>query len=245
MKKLFYSLVLCVLAAMPAFAQETITVFDGDATSAYVPVYGFYADAFNKVEFVMNANDLSEMQGATLTKMTWYLSTPAEAAWGGNFQIYLMEVSETTPTAYADLTGATLVWEGPLDGTGETIELEFANDFTYEGGNLLIAVHQTEKGTYKSASFAGTAATGAALQGYSYSDIEAAVRTQVGVGELLDSADVPILRFLSIAEGGRQPETTTKRLDRTVMGGLSWKTTTTGFIGHALKQLELKLIDTT
>ena len=148
-------------------------MYDGDATNNYVPVYGFYADAFCKVEYIMPSDDLSEMEGATLTKMTWYLSTPAEAAWGGNFQVYLMEVGETTPTAYADLTGATLVWEGPLDGTGETIELEFANDFTYEGGNLLIAVHQVEKGTYKSASFAGAAATGAAIQGYSYSDITA------------------------------------------------------------------------
>ncbi len=172
MKKFIYSLVLCAIAAIPAFAQETLTVYDGDATSTYVPVYGFYADAFCKAEYIMPADDLSEMEGATLTKMTWYLTAPAEAAWGGNYQVYLMEVPETTPAAYADLTGATLVWEGPLDGTGETIELEFANDFTYEGGNLLIAVHNTEKGTYKSATFAGTAATGAALQGYSYSDIE-------------------------------------------------------------------------
>ena len=173
MKKLFYSLVLCVLAAMPAFAQETVTVYDGDATNAYVPVYGFYCDAFQKVEYIMPADDLSEMQGATLTKMVWYLASPAEAAWGGNFQIYLMEVEEATATAFqADLSGATLVYEGPLDGTGETIELEFANDYTYEGGNLLIAVHQVEKGTYKSATFTGANALGAAVQGYSYSSLD-------------------------------------------------------------------------
>ena len=71
MKKLFYSLVLCVLAAMPAVAQETLTVYDGDATNNYVPVYGFYADAFCKVEYIMPSDDLSEMEGATLTKMTF------------------------------------------------------------------------------------------------------------------------------------------------------------------------------
>ena len=173
MKKFIYSLVLCAIAAIPTFAQDAITVYDGGATNAYVPVYGFYADAFCKVEYIMPADDLSELQGASLTKMTWYLATPAEAAWGGNFQIYMMEVDATTPEAYSDLTGATLVWEGPLDGTGQTIELDFANEYTYEGGNLLIAVHQVEKGTYKSASFAGAAATGAAIQGYSYSDITA------------------------------------------------------------------------
>ena len=174
MKKLFYSLVLCVIAAIPAFAQETVTVYDGDATNAYVPVYGFYADAFNKCEYIMPADDLSEMQGATLTKMTWYLASPAEAVWGGNFQVYLKEVdANACGDAFMGTDGATLVFEGPLDGTGETIEIEFANDYTYEGGNLLVCVYQVEKGTYKSASFAGVAATGAAISNYSYTSLEA------------------------------------------------------------------------
>ena len=172
MKKFFYSLVLCAIAAIPAFAQNTLTVYDGGAENAYVPVYGFYADAFQKVEFVMNSSDLEEMTGATLTKMTWYLATPAAAAWEGNFQVYLKETDANTVSAYDDLTGAILVWEGPLDGTGNTIELEFANDFMYEGGNLLVIVHQTVKGTYKSATFAGAEVAGAAVQGYSYNSVD-------------------------------------------------------------------------
>jgi hypothetical protein len=159
---------------MPAFAQETLTVYDGDATNAYVPVYGFYCDAFNKCEYIMPADDLSEMEGATLTKMTWYLASPAEAVWGGNFQVYLKEVEENVAsTSFYGTDGATLVFEGPLDGTGQTIEIEFANDFVYEGGNLLVCVYQVEKGTYKSASFAGAAATGAAVSNYSYTSLEA------------------------------------------------------------------------
>ena len=81
MKKFIYSLVLCALAAMPAVAQETITVHDGNATNNYVPVYGFYADAYNKCEMIMPADDLSEMTGATITKMTWYLTSPAADSW--------------------------------------------------------------------------------------------------------------------------------------------------------------------
>ena len=174
MKKLFYSLVLCVIASIPAFAQETVTVYDGDATNAYVPVYGFYADAFNKCEYIMPAADLSELQAATLTKMTWYLASPAEAVWGGNFQVYLKEVAENACGAeFMGTDGATLVFEGPLDGTGQTIEIEFANDFTYEGGNLLVCVYQVEKGTYKSATFTGVAADGASISNYSYTSLEA------------------------------------------------------------------------
>ena len=174
MKKLFYSLVLCVIAAIPAFAQESVTVFDGEATNAYVPVYGFYADAFNKCEMIMPSDDLSELTGTTLTKMVWYLASPAEAVWGGNFQVYLKEVdANACGDAFMGTDGATLVFEGPLDGTGETIEIEFANDFTYEGGNLLVCVYQVEKGTYKSATFTGVERAGAALSNYSYTSLEA------------------------------------------------------------------------
>ncbi|MBQ3324212.1 MAG: choice-of-anchor J domain-containing protein [Muribaculaceae bacterium] len=174
MKKLFYSLVLCVIAAIPAFAQETVTVYDGDATNAYVPVYGFYADAFNKCEYIMPADDLSELTGSTITKMVWYMTTPPEAVWGGNFQVYLKEVEENVAsTSFYGTDGATLVFEGPLDGTSGTLEIEFANDFAYEGGNLLVCVYQVEKGTYKSATFAGAAATGAAVSNYNYSSLEA------------------------------------------------------------------------
>ncbi len=173
MKKFIYSLVLCAIAAIPAFAQETTTVYDGAATNEYVPVYGFYADAYNKVEMIMPGEDLAELTGGTITKMTWYLGTPAEVAWNGNFRIYLMEVEAAAPTAYADMTGATLVYEGPLDGTGATLDIEFANDFAYEGGNLLIAVHQVETGTYKRAYFTGEEVAGAAIQGYSYTSLEA------------------------------------------------------------------------
>ena len=173
MKKFIYSLVLCAIAAIPAFAQETLTVYDGDATNAYVPVYGFYADAYNKCEFIMPAADLSDMQGGTITKLTWFLATVPEAVWGGNFQVYVKEVAETAcTTAFLGTEGATLVYEGPLDGTSGTLTIEFANDYTYEGGNLMFAVYQVEKGTYKSASFAGTAVTGGAVSNYNYSSLE-------------------------------------------------------------------------
>ena len=174
MKKFIYSLVLCAIAAIPAFAQETLTVYDGDATNAYVPVYGFYADAYNKCEFIMPAADLSDMQGGTITKLTWFLATVPEAVWGGNFQVYLKEVDDAAcTTAFLGTEGATLVYEGPLDGTSGTLTIEFANDYTYEGGNLMFAVYQVEKGTYKSASFAGTAVTGGAVSNYNYSSLEA------------------------------------------------------------------------
>ena len=87
---------LCFACFGMAKAQSTLTVYDGDASSVYIPVYGFYADAYQKVEMIMHSDDLSVMTGGTIDNMTWFLSTPAEAAWGGNFKIYLKEVDATT-----------------------------------------------------------------------------------------------------------------------------------------------------
>ena len=175
MKKALSLLLLCFAIFGVARAQETLTVYDGEATSGYVPVYGFYADAFNKCEMIMPADNLSELQGATLTKLTWYLSTPASDSWGdANYQVYLKEVSESAlGTDFLGVEDATLVFEGSLDGTGSTLDIAFASNYPYGGGNLFIAVYQTATGTYESASFAGTEVSGASISAYSYSSFDA------------------------------------------------------------------------
>ena len=175
MKKALSLLLLCFAVFGVARAQETLTVYDGEATSGYVPIYGFYADAFNKCEMIMPSDNLSELQGATLTKLTWYLSTPASDSWGdANYQVYLKEVSESAlGTDFLGVEDATLVFEGSLDGTGSTLDIAFASNYLYGGGNLLIAVYQTVTGTYKSASFAGTEVSGASISAYSYSSFDA------------------------------------------------------------------------
>ncbi len=172
-KHLLLMLLMAFFAPWAAQAQEELTVYDGEATNGNVPVYGFYADAFNKAEMIMSADDLSAMAGGSINGMTWYLSSPAADVWGGNFQVYLAEVIDATFTTFLGVDNATLVWEGPLDGTGSTIELEFTSGYTYSGGNLFIAVYQTAKGTYKSASFAGSAVTSASISNYSYSSLDA------------------------------------------------------------------------
>ena len=172
-KVLLMMLLMAIFAPWAANAQSELTVYDGSATNGNVPVYGWYADAYNKAEMIMPAADLEEMTSGTISKMTWYLSSPAAAAWGANYQVYLKEVDNTTfTTTFLGVDDATLVWEGPLDGTGSTIEIEFDNNYTYGGGNLFIAVYQTELGTYKSAQFAGEAVTSASISNYSYSGLD-------------------------------------------------------------------------
>ena len=180
MNKKLLSLLLFVMAAFTAaFAQETVTVYDGTNTNGYVPVYGTWADAFNKCEFVMNAEQLGDLPaGSTITGLTWYLSTTPSAAWGGNFQVFIKEIDATTISSFTGTDGATVVWEGPLDGSSGQVALEFNNYYTYEGGNLLIGVYQTQKGTYKTSAFYGVGTDGASVSGYNSSAIENCSATQ-------------------------------------------------------------------
>ena len=171
--------VLLSLVTSGAAAQETLTVYeDGTATSAYVPVYGFYGDAFNKCEFIIPSDELGTMINATISQMTFYLSSPATESWGdAQFQVFLKEVSETTLADFTGAEGATIVYEGALDGTGETMTIDFTSSYTYGGGNLLVGVYQTVKGSYKSASFYGVTAAGASITGYGYSSLDGITAT--------------------------------------------------------------------
>ena len=152
-------------------AQEQLTVYDGTATSSYVPVYGYYGDAYLKCEFVIPATDLAEMENGIISQMAFYLSSVATEAWTGIFQIFLKEVDNATLSAYSGTDGATIVYEGTLDGTQSPMTITFSNNYTYGGGNLLVGVYLTETGNYKSATFLGSEVTGASGQGFSYSSL--------------------------------------------------------------------------
>ena len=174
MNKKLLSLLLFVMAAFTAaFAQETVTVYDGTNTNSYVPVYGTWADAYNKCEFIMNAEELTELPaGSTLTGLKWYLSSPTSKSWQGNFMIFIKEVDVTTLSDYIGSEGATIVYEGPLDGTSGALDLEFSNYYTYEGGNMLIGVYETEKGVFTTGSFLGISTEGASVGGYNSTSLD-------------------------------------------------------------------------
>ncbi len=118
------------------------------------------------------------MDGMPISAMTFYLSSPASAAWTGTFQVFLKEVGSTTLSAFSGTADATIVYEGTLDGTGSTMTVTFDNEYDYGGGNLLVGVYQTVKGNYKSCTFYGITATGACGQAYNSSSLESCSFTQ-------------------------------------------------------------------
>ena len=170
---------LVALFAMTAGAwAEELTVHDGTATNSYVPVHGFYADAYLKCQTVYPATELAAMAGNSITSLTYYATSPAPEAWIGTFQVHVVEVADATISSFNDLSTATLVYEGTLDGTQSTMTIPFTTPYNYQGGNLLVSVSQTTKGNYKSITWGGETVNGASVQGYNYSSLGAIPATQ-------------------------------------------------------------------
>ena len=178
-KKLLLSLILWVMAAfVPAMAQNTLTVYEGENFNGYVPVEGYWADSYLKSEFVIPAADLAAMNGCTITELTWYLSTKPTKSWAGNYQIFMKEVEETTLSDFTGSEDASIVYEGVLDASGENFVIEFGTPYVYNGGNLLIGVYNTVRGAYSSCSFYGLTVEGASVQGHSSTSLDVISATQ-------------------------------------------------------------------
>ncbi|MBR0274082.1 MAG: DUF2436 domain-containing protein [Bacteroidaceae bacterium] len=179
MKKKVFSLMMMLLLAFTGFVRaDELTVHDGTATNAYVPVYGFYADAYLKCEMVYPASELSAMNGGQISSMAFGISSPATEAWTATFEVFVKEVSDATISDFTGTTGATTVYTGTLDGTGSTMTVNFTAPYTYNGGNLLVGFYTTTTGNYKPISWAGETVSGASVQGYNYSSLSSVTASQ-------------------------------------------------------------------
>ena len=175
-KKLILFLMFALLGSTSFLRADELTVHDGTATNGYVPVYGFYADAYLKCEMVYPAAELADMNGGSISAVTFYATSPASEAWTATWQVFLTEVANAT---ISDFYGpGTVVYEGTLDGTQSQMTITFDQPYTYNGGNLLVGVYCTVKGNYKSVTWGGETVEGASVQGYSYSDLASILPTQ-------------------------------------------------------------------
>ena len=167
-KLLLMLLLVTVFTAQAQNTPQTLTVNDGSITNEFVPVYGYYVDALERCQFIIPAEDITEMSGKTIDGMTFYLSSPAAASWGNaSFQVYIKPYdSETLGTSFIDMTDATMVYSGSLDGTQETMAVVFQTPYDYEEGNLLIEFRNIVVGTYKEASFYGVDKRDASISAY-------------------------------------------------------------------------------
>ena len=145
-------MLLCFAFCGAARAQE-VTVYDGTSTSGYIPAYLFYFDDFTRSQFVIPASDLTAINGNTIQSMTFYTNaTNVPYTTVSSADVYLMEVGYTSINAFEPKASATIVYSGYFnivsEGDGGTMTINFNTPFTYNGGNLLVGIENTEDVNY-------------------------------------------------------------------------------------------------
>jgi len=155
-----------------------LTIHTGTATNNYVPVYGFYADAYLKCEFVYPASDLTAMNGSDITGLKFYAdASTTDVDWGdAQFQVFLRQYGSTSISGFQG--AGTVVYTGALSIVGGIMSVSFNTPYTYNGGNLLVGIYCTVNGDYVTSSWLGESVDNTSVQGYSYSDLGSITATQ-------------------------------------------------------------------
>ena len=179
-KKLLLCLFMWALC-MPAFAQETLTVFDGTTegtgtdlaikTSDFLPAFiRKWNKPGTKSQFIIPAQYLTQMKGGDITSVKFYstsYSTPYTSA--STADVYVGEVNYITFDAaeghfdFEPKDNCTIVYQGTVtvervgptnDEWGE-MTITFNTPYKYLGGNLLIGFENTTTAGWKRFLFKG------------------------------------------------------------------------------------------
>ena len=172
MKKIF-TLLSCAAMVMSMNAAN-LTVADGTATNEQLPVYSYYGDVKTHGQFIYPASDLTAMQNASITSLTFY---PGEKATKVMTSVYTVKLAVIEQSAFSDSyisAEMTTVYEGTIDASQTSITLEFSTPFAYTSGNLLVDIATKTAGNYDEATFWGittTSNTGRAHTTYGGKDV--------------------------------------------------------------------------
>ena len=189
------NLLICLLTwvmCMPAFAQETFTVFDGTTegtgtstalkTNDFVPACIKFWNKPSKSQFIIPAEFLTQMKGGYISSVKFYAissNTPYTSA--STADVYVNEVDYITFNAnighfdFEPKANCTIVYQGAVtvERVGPTNEewgemtITFNTPYQYRGGNLLIGFENTTNVEWKRFLFKGQAAMWhAGLAGY-------------------------------------------------------------------------------
>lgn len=155
MKKFLQQIVLAALM-MPLglhATTSTLTVADGTATNAYVPVYGNYTDLPQHSQMIYPAWMLEDMDGLTITGLSFFVT----GGWTCPATVRMAIVPDTVLTGLIENIPMVTVWSGPLSSV---TSMQFSNPFAYSGGNLLVDI-VTEASSWDNSVASGIVRTGA------------------------------------------------------------------------------------
>ena len=129
-----------------AWADE-LTVYDGAAFCPYSPAYIKTFDWYTRSQYIIPAANLEDMNGKIITALKYYSNTSNYTS-TCNVDVYLKEVNYTTFNSTPSFeTKSGIVYRGTLSIAGDgTLTITFTSPYTYNGGNLLIGMENTETG---------------------------------------------------------------------------------------------------
>lgn len=166
-------LLLAIIMPWQAKSQETLTVYNGTDDNQYIPMYGNYFDDYTKSEYIIPASILNDMEGGTITAITFYAETVGTRTWENtNQKVFLKEVANTTlGGSYSGMTGATIVFDGRLEMPTTSTDgytITFSEEYVYNGGNLLIGVYNDDDGSYNNVKWYGVNNLTSGVSAYGY-----------------------------------------------------------------------------
>ena len=150
MKQTILTLLLAFIG-LNAYADE-LTVYDGTDTSTDVPFYGYGAANGTRSQYIIPADQLTNVNGCDITKLTLYSSDQSKSFDEG-VTVYLKEVDyskfTTYPAVLEDWSTMSAVYTGTIAVVNNQMVINFDSPYTYNGGNLMIGLQVTTWGTSK------------------------------------------------------------------------------------------------
>ncbi len=149
-KHLLFTLLLALVVPLAALAQveRTVTVYNGNDINAHIPVDGGHGTLVPaKNQFIMDKDELSDLAGKQITKMTFHVVNSNITMKDGDHLPYSVLLAEVDYTNFGNaglltenLTNAYTVASGvELELTGNTLVINFSRAYTYSGNkNLLV-----------------------------------------------------------------------------------------------------------
>lgn len=146
MKQTILTLLLAFIG-MNAYADE-LTVYDGTSLNNHIPFFGVYADYGMRNQFIIPANQLTDMNGCDITKLTFYSNTESQS-YDEGVTVYLKEVNYTTfsSATFEEWSSMTTVYTGTISVSNNQMDINLTSPYSYGGGNLMIGFQVTTWGT--------------------------------------------------------------------------------------------------
>ena len=125
---------------------NTGTMFDYNSA---IPICGNKVNLLSKSQFIVPQEQLDILSYAEITQLTFWATGARN--WGdAEFEVYVKEVyyQEFTNLDFYDWDNMTLVYSGSLFASSNgKMDIPFADNYLYEGGDLLIGIKQIVPGS--------------------------------------------------------------------------------------------------